>query len=248
MLLFASCKKNEANTDAEPTSPPEVIAPSYSFSRFDANGLFKVQRTYAYWNDPLNGLTENLTKEATASFKLSPFDTAWVSVGILSCQLRQLVLQSNNTYLLNGGAASALGFSDTLGVNWDATGNPALAIPAFGTNTSRPMPIYAGVGNNSMPSTITRTLGFQIPLGANVGNADSIFISLTVGQKSVVKTIGGQASYGEFSITELSGLPASSGKSALLQVSPINFDVSLAGSKKVYYANQSSYTNFVEVK
>lgn len=247
-MVGTACKKNEANTDSEPVSPPDVTAPSYIFSRFDANGLLKVQRSFAYWNDPLNGITVTSSAEATASFKLSPFDSAFADMGALYCQFRNVPKQANDSYLLNGNAAATMNFQDTIGVDWNAAGNPSIGLVAFTFVTDKPMPIYYGITNNSIPTDITRSLGFQIPLGANLKDADSVFISLTVGQKSVKKTIGGLSSYCAFSNTELSSLGASDGVSGLIQVSPLNFDAIAVGVNKIYAANQSIYTRFVTVK
>lgn len=247
-LIVSSCKKDEANTDSEPVSPPDVTAPSYSFSRFDANGLLKVQRTFAYWHDPLNGVSVTYSAEAASSFKLSPFDSAFVDMGALYCQFKNVPKQVNNGYLLNGNAATAMSFGDTVGVDWNAAGNAVIGLVAFTFVTDKPMPVYYGITNNSIPTDITRSLGFQIPLGANLLYADSVFISLTVGQKSVKKTLGGLASSCAFSNTELSSLGASEGMSGLIQVTPLNFDAIAVGSKKVYAANQSNYTRFVTVK
>jgi hypothetical protein len=247
-LLLAACDKNEVNSDDEPFVPPSVTAPSYSFSRYDANGLLMVQRTYAYYEDPFNGLIETITKEAKASFKNSPFDLVFSNAGNVLCQSKTLNLQSNASYLLNGTAGAALTFQDTTGVRWEVAGNATTGIPLFIYTTSFPMPIYKGVGNNSIPSTITRSTGTKIPLGANVEGADSIFVTITSGDKSVKKTVGSMSTKCEFSNTELSGLPASKGITALLQVAPIKYDISLAGGMKMYFANQSSYTKYIEVK
>jgi len=248
IICFSSCKKNEANSDSEPQTPPDVTAPSYIFSRFDANGLFKLQRTLNYWNDPLQGPTETISNEAIASFKLTPFDSANIDIGDVSCQYKYLSYQTNGFYLVNGNAASTMIFNDTLGVFWSSLGNPSFGVPGINYTTSKPMPAYLGVANNSMPNSLSRNLGFQIPLGANLKNADSVFVSVTVGQKSVKKTIGASTSFCSFSNSELGSLSASNGKSALLQVAPINYDVTLAGARKIYLANITAYTKFVEVK
>ncbi len=247
-VLFAGCDKNEPNTDADPFVPPEVNSPAYSFSRYDANGLLLVRRTFAYYVDPLSGLVETITKEATASFKATPFDTLYSNAGTVSCQYKILGLQNNQSYLLTGSAASTLTFIDTLGPRWEVSGNASTGIPAFIYVTSYPLPVYKGVANNSIPGNITRATGTSIPLGANVEGADSIYVSITSGEKTVKKTVGGLSSKCEFSNTELSGLSASNGISALLQVSPIKYDISLQGGLKMYFANQSVYTKFIELR
>lgn len=231
-----------------PSNPPDVIAPAYIFFRNDGNGLFKVQRSFAYWQDPINGLIETQSIEATASFKLSTSDLFFVDPGSISCQQRNLSLQSNSAYLLNGNAVSTLNFGDTSGVNWYLAGNASIGITPLGFTTAKPMPVYVGVANNSIPGTIARSKGFQLPLGANLKYADSVFISITVGQKSIVKTSNALLSYCAFSNSELGTLPPSNGATALLQVSPINFDATIASGKKLYFANQSSYSKFIEVK
>jgi hypothetical protein len=244
LLAFVSCKKEKVNTDADPASPPDVTGPSFSFSRYDANGLLKVKRTFAYWDDPIKGLVETTSKEATAHFKTFPFDSANADAGTVACQTIALAKQSGFNYSSDG---NGIGFNDTLGTIWGVTGNNLTGIPAFSFVTLKPMPYYYGVGNNSIPSTISRSTGTKIPLGANLKNADSVFVSLTVDKKSITKMVGGSVPYCEFTNTELSVLLASAGKTALLQVTPINFDVSLQGAKKMYFANQSVYTKFVEV-
>jgi hypothetical protein len=247
-LFWAGCDKNEPNTDDEPFVPPTVTAPSYSFSRYDANGLLMVQRTFAYYEDPFNGLIETITKEAKASFKNSPFNLTFSNAGNVVCQSKLLNLQGNASYLLNGTAGAGLTFQDTTGVRWEVAGNATTGIPMFVYTTSFPMPIYKGIGNNSIPSTISRSTGTKIPLGANVEGADSIFVTITSGTKSVKKTVGSMSTKCEFSNTELSGLPASKGITALIQVAPIKYDISLSGGMKMYFANQSSYTKYIEVK
>jgi hypothetical protein len=248
MLLLSACNKDPVNTDADSFVPPNVISPPYSFSRYDANGLLLVRRTFAYYVDPLTGLVETITKEATANFKNSPFDNFYSNAGSVSCQGKGLGLQANQSYLLSGSAANVINFIDTLGPRWEVGGNTATGITGFIYSTSHPLPVYKGVANNSIPSNISRANGTNIPLGANVEGADSIYVSITSGQKTLKKTVGGLSSKCEFSNTELSSLPASQGASALLQVSPVKFDISLQGGLKMYFANQSVYTKFIELK
>lgn len=236
------------NTDDEPQTRPEITAPAYSFSRFDGNGLFKLQRNFDYWEDAQNNLMLDLSNEAIASFKLAPSDSANIDVGTVICQYKFLTYQPNGYYVANGSSADGMAFNDTVGVYWSMAGNPSFGIPSILYTTQKPMPIYFGVTNFSMPSTMARNTGFQIPLGANIKNADSVLVSLKVGEKSVMKMVGGSSGSCSFSNTELSSLPSSNGKNALLQVSPINYDVTLAGARKVYIANQASYTKIVEVK
>lgn len=244
--MSVSCKKNSANTDDEPYVPPTVTAPVYSFSRYDGNGLLKIQRTYAYYVDPINGLVETISKEAKASFKNSVFDSLYSNAGVVSCQNKTLSLLSNQTYLLDGSGASNITFKDTVGVTWNVAGNTLTGIPAF-FYTSFPMPQYKGVANNSMPTTIRRTVGLTLSLGANIVGADSVFVSITSGSKTIKKMVGGFENDCVFSPTELTILPASDG-GALLQVSPIGYDISLQGGKKMYFANQSAYTKLVTVQ
>ena len=248
LLFGVACKKKEPNTDAEPFVPPDVKAPAYSFSRYDANGLLKIQKTFSYYNDPLNGLIKTISIDAKAAFKTSFFDTTYNNAGNVSCQGRSLAIISNQSYVLEGNAAASIGFNDTTGVTWNISGNTSTGIPTFIYLTSYRMPEYKGISNNSIPSNIRRSTGFVIPLGANVVGADSIFVSITVGEKSVMKTLGGFVTNCEFANTELSILSATNGASGLLQVSAIKFDGAVQGGKKMYFANQSTYTKLVEVQ
>lgn len=245
-LLFTACKKDNANTDDEPFTPPEITPPAYSFSRFDGNGLLMAKKISVFYNDPLIGLVETVSKEAQASFKYTAFDTFYSDAGAVTCQGKGLSLQSNKSYLLSGAAANSLAFPDSF-IIWNVAGNNVTGIADFIYSTGDGMPEYKGVYNNSIPSDISRATGVKIPLGANLVGADSVFISLTSGTKSVRKTIGGKESYCEFSNTELSPLPASADKSALLQIAPIKFDVSLAGGQKMYFANQYSYCKYITI-
>ena len=247
-LALSACKKKDVNTDAAPASPPDVTAPAYSFSRFDANGLLKVKLSFAYWDNPLTGLQETISKEASAYFKISPFDSLFADAGAVSCVNSFLTKQSNLGYVANGSGANGISFNDTIGTDWNVAGLPATSMPAFLFRTAKPMPKYYGVGNNSIPSTISRSTGVTIPLGANLSNADSVFVSLTVGQKFIRKTIGGLSPSCDFSNTELSVLSSSGGTNALLQIVPVNYDVSLQSGKKMYFANETAYSKFVEVK
>ena len=247
LLLIAGCKKNEATSDDEPFVPPNVTTPPYSFSRYDANGLLKIQRIYAYYNDPLTGLVETISKQAQATFKVSAFDTEYCFAGSVSCQGKSLSYQSNRSYLVDGSSAASINFGDTIGVSWNISGNVPTDMPTFIYLTSEPMPVFKGISNNSIPGNVTRALGTKIYLGANVSGADSVFISISVGEKSITKTVGGSVSFCEFSNTELSVLPASSGESGMIQVSPLKFDVTVQGGKKMYFANQSTYTKLVKV-
>jgi hypothetical protein len=169
-------------------------------------------------------------------------------VGTVSCQARNLTILSNSTYSLSGSAAASINFLDTLGTIWKFSGNTATGVAPYTDTTIKPLPAYLGVSNNSIPGSITRSLGFQIPLGANVINADSVFISITVGEKSIIKLTDANISYCSFSNTELNSLPASLGTTALLQVAPFNYNISYAGAKKIYLVNTSSYAKFMEVK
>lgn len=236
------------NTDDEPQAPPDVVAPTYTISRADGCGNFKLQRNLNYWEDSQNQLVEDLSNEATASFKLTAADSVSIDIGVVACQYKILNFLSNKTYAIDGTAASGMNFVDTTGVFWTIEGNVSLGVPALSYTTQKPMPVYYGVTNFSIPATITRSAGFQIPLGANIKHADSIFVSLTVGEKSVSKIIGGFASKCVFTNTELSTLVASNGKKAKLQVLPINYDLTTVGGRKTYITNQASYTKIVEVK
>ncbi|HRH64244.1 MAG TPA: hypothetical protein PLI68_13050 [Bacteroidia bacterium] len=245
-LLFTACKKDDANTDDVPVTPPEITPPAYSFSRFDGNGLLMSKKVSVFYNDPLNGIIETVSKEALASFKYSVFDTFYSDAGAVTCQGKGLSSQPNKSYLLSGTAANSLAFPDSF-IIWNVAGNNLTGIADFIYSTGDGMPEYKGVYNNSIPSDISKANGVKIPLGANLVGADSVFISITSGAKSVHKTIGGKESYREFSNTELSPLPASADKSALLQVAPIKFDVTLAGGQKMYFANQNSYSKYITI-
>ena len=247
LILVSSCKKDSVNTDEEEYVPPTVTGPSYSFSRYDGNGLLKIQKTFAYYVDPFKGLVETITKEAKASFKNSPFDSLYSNAAAVSCQGKTLALQNNQTYLLDGSAAANISVTTTLGVNWNVTGNSVTGIPGFLYTTTKPLPEYKGVANNSMPTTIRRAAGLTLSLGANIVGADSIFLSITSGSKTIKKMIGGFENECIFSPAELSVLPSADG-AALLQVSPISYELSVQGSKKMYFANQASYTKLVNVE
>ncbi|MBK9798931.1 MAG: hypothetical protein IPP56_04100 [Bacteroidetes bacterium] len=246
-LLFTTCKKETVNTDNEPFTPPEITPPAYSFSRFDANGLLMSKKISVSYYDPLNGLIETVSKEAEARFKYSAFDTFYSDAGAVTCQGKGLSLQNNKTYLLSGTSANTLAFPDSF-VIWNVAGNNVTGIANFILSTSDGMPEYKGVYNNSIPSDISRANGVKIPLGANIVGADSVFITLTSGTKSISKTVGGKESYCEFSNTELNSLPASAVKSALLQIAPVKFDVTLAGGQKMYFANQNSYSKYITIQ
>lgn len=248
VFMFASsCKKNSANTDDEVYVPPSVTGPSYSFSRYDGNGLLKIQRTLAYYVDPFKGRVETVSKEAKASFKNSPFDSLYSNAGVVTCQGKALSLQSNQSYLLDGSAAGNISVSSTQGVSWNVVGNTVTGIPAVLYVTGKSMPVYKGVENNSIPTNIRRAAGLTLSLGANIVGADSIFLSITSGSKTIKKMIGGFENECIFSPAELSVLPSADG-AALLQVSPIAYELSVQGGKKMYFANQSCYTNLVSVE
>ena len=247
LSLVVGCTKYEPNTDGEPYTPPEVVYPNYSFSRIDGNGLMMTKRNFSYYNDPFTGIIETTTKEASASFKSSPFDSFYSNAGSVSCQGKNLFLQSNQSYLLDKSAGTTLSYNDTLGTSWDVSSNGTSGIAAFAYTTNSPMPFYRGVSNHSIPITISKSIGVKISLGANIVGADSVFVSITSGAKTIQKTVWGLDLECEFTKTELLALPATSGETALLQIAAIKFDVSLQGGKKMYFANQSAYTKRVRV-
>ena len=249
-LTLGACKKDTAPTPTPaPAAVPTPTPPSPSLRTINGTAmggvLVSLQMDYSYVFPQLPVPFDLQIESAVALFFNSATNT-YLDAGAVSVNTKALDKSADNGYVKAGGfSASATGQTTTdlgfdMGSNWSVAGGSG--IPTFTYSHSTPMPGYTG----TLPTTITKASGLTLSL--NASNADSVYVLLASGDKSILRRVGGRASSVTFTAAQLSILPANSNNTGLVEVIPFKYLITSFGNKPFVFVKEYAKVANVNVQ
>lgn len=240
VILLNSCKKDDTtntNTNPSPVSTTDLL----DFS--DSWGLLAGVKTVTFQTIPVIGGTQEIDLgTAVVAFNDAAGSNTYIDAGTAKCNTKTLTKQSNNSYIFQPSQTDISGIDFSSGSSWDVSG--AGSIPAI-THTFSTFPSTPTITSDK--ETVTRANGYTFSTTA-ISSADSVLYVISSGNNYVKKSVAGNVTSVTFSASELSALDASS--YGLIQVTPYAYqtNTTVVPGKKVYFVNQVTVSDIVEVK
>ncbi|MDD3742509.1 MAG: hypothetical protein PHX54_02650 [Lentimicrobiaceae bacterium] len=222
-LVFTGCEKDEDETPAE-----NPTANEFNFS--DSYGVFVAVKSVT--TQSMGGITIPIeVNTATAVFMSSAGNNTFVEAGEVKLNNKSLKKYQNNAYVYDD-LVNPLDFSS---VSWSASGKGD--VPAINKVVTKGFPAFSNADN--IPASISLAEGFSISLGSQISKADSVIVVVGGNNKSVYKTVGGNAASVSFSSADLNNIGTTS--AGLISVTPYNFTTETIASKRYYFINETVY-------
>lgn len=228
-LLISGCSKTEDVLEEATTNTTTATTPSITFG--DGYGVLAAVKSVSYTT--VAGYTVPVeVNTAVAAFPSTPNSTTFQDAGSVSINGNALTKSTNNTYVYQN-------LTNPLSLNeqsWSVSGSST--VPEIIYNENRPMPDY--IGFESLPSTISKSGGVTVNLGAAVNNADSIYVIIAdYNNGYILKRVGGNSASIVFTASDLSALASGQG---MLQVCPWSYKEEDFNDRKFYFVNETVYT------
>jgi len=240
VISLSSCKKDDdSNTNTNPT--PVSTTDLFDFS--DSWGLLAGVKTVTFQTIPVIGGTQEIDLgTAVVAFNDAAGSNTYLDAGTAKCNTKTLTKQSNNSYVFQPSQTDITGIDFSSGSDWEVTG--AGSIPAI-THSFNTFPTTPTITSNK--ETVTRANGYTFST-SSVSYADSVLYVISSGNNYVKKSVAGNVSSVTFTASELSTLDASS--YGLIQVTPYAYqtNTTVVPGKKVYFVNQVTVSDIVEVQ
>lgn len=166
--------------------------------------------------------------------------STFVDAGTVRVEDKTLEKQENGTYAFIPSATDFSGVDYSGSATWDVSGSANVAAFNETYSTFPSTPDFDGDY-----STIEAGAELNINLETSVSNADSIIVMLATENGQVLKTYAGNVSSFTFTQAEVESVGTGQG---LVQVTPYSFEVRAVNNKSFAFVNETSVSEFTEVK
>lgn len=243
-----SCKKASNNLG---NTSPVPSPPTPTFSGDVKGGLVSVRVNFSYDPNKFASLPVTVpvveldAESAVAVFSNDFSSGTFLNAGNVNVNSDALERLSNNSYTklafdYTSGDFS-LGFDG--GSNWNVAGSGDVA--AFSYNHTQSFPNYSG--RSSMPETASTSSSLTVSL-SGVSNADSVYVLLAAGDKSILKHVGGSASSVTFTAAEVASVGTTGGKATgLLEVCPWRYIIQTFNSKQYAFVKEHAVVKNITI-
>lgn len=243
---MASCSKDDNKTTTPTTTTPTATGPTAATPATpgDVDGaLISVRMDYN--SQPAGSpVPVKITSEiGLAVFFSAPGSSTKLDAGTVTVNTYNLDKGTDNSYSKVATIASTpadLNFDN--GSSWNVGGSGS--VTAFSVNHTAAFPSFDG----TMPSSITKSSGLTIQLdNSTLSGADSVLVLVAAGSKSFTKTFGPNAGTATISAAELSGFPAVTDNSAVMEVCPYNFTTTTKNGKKYVMIKEQAVVKNINI-
>lgn len=243
LLVFASCKKDSTTPAPNPTpTTPTATQPTNIAGADGVLGSIQFVYTVSQM-----GFDVDLESEVgfAAMFQSRNNANTFVDAGAISLNSIALERQSNNTYVKTAMAGlTPSTFNMDSQSTWNVGGGNGHGAFNY-THTGT----FPSVEPSALPSEINSVDGFTLNLSSAVsGMRDSIVIQITGSNKSVAKTVAGNASSINFSAAEVKDAGVTNGNTGFLQIAPYSFIIRTLSGKDYAFVKEYAYNKFITIK
>ncbi len=245
VMALASCDKTTTPNPTNPTNnnPTTGPTPQTPAAPSDAHGAL-VAINMKFKVEQLGFVIDVNSELGVASFFSSAGNSSsLVDGGTVKLNNNEIEKQSNNSYFTmatTGQTPSDLGLSN--GASWNVAGNGN--VPAISYNHGSNFPEYTG----DVPGSITKANGLSLTFNSsNTSNADSVYVFISSGSATFIKSYAANAGSITISSSELNGLPDNSDNTAILEILPVKTTVQTFSGKKYAFIKEEANVRYITI-
>ena len=239
--LATACKKDKETTPTTPTnndSSNVAASPTAPTPTPSGNGisgaLLSIRMKYSMQQTGLPIPVDVNSETALAVFYDAAGSSTMSDAGDVSVNTYKLDKQTNNSYLKNANVGTTpkdLNFSSTS--EWKVVGGNS--VTGFTYNHNSSFPTYSP----SLPVSVTKNSGLNLTFNSStVTNADSVYVVIAAGSKSITKAFSAKAGNITISANDMQDLPVSSDNTAVLEVCPIDYMEGVVNGKNYIFMKE----------
>jgi hypothetical protein len=240
-ILATACKKDKETTPTTPTnndSSKVAASPTAPMPTPAGNGisgaLLSIRMKYSMQQTGLPMPVDVNSETALAVFYDAAGSSTMADAGDVSVNTYKLDKQTNNSYLKNANVGTTpkdLNFSSTS--EWKVVGSGS--VTGFTYNHNSSFPTYSP----SLPASITKNSGLSLTFNSStITNADSVYVVIAAGSKSITKSFSAKAGNVTISANEMQDLPVSNDNTAVLEVCPIDYMEGVVNGKNYIFMKE----------